>query len=299
MIWRNRFLILRRVLQIVILGLFILANCAILEVWNHQEESKIFIQNTQDLESVGSILSKENASTLLSGNLSFSRVLGAIPLSDPFASLQLFLAGGVIAFDVWLGVLLVVLFYGVFAGRAYCAYVCPMNLVSDLAAFLRTKIGIDSLKGINLPRGLRYGVLVLSLLLSWIFAIPAFESINPVSALHRGVIFGMGFSILGVVMVFLFDLLVLRHGFCGHICPIGATFSLIGKFALLRIRHDAKACTKCMKCIAICPEKQVLNMIGKESRSVDSMACLRCGRCVEVCDDHALKLSLGGKNERN
>lgn len=296
-LWKNKFLILRRLVQVGILGLFILGNYAVLELRNHQEEKKQWVQNTYNQEVKGSILGKENLSSVLSGDLSFSKVFGVIPLSDPFATLQLFVAGGVVAVDLWLGFLIVVGFYGIFAGRAYCAYVCPINLVSDFASFLRRKLGLNALKGVNIPRGLKYGVLVLALILSAIFAIPAFESINPVSALHRGVVFGMGFGILGVALIFLFDLFVLKNGFCGHICPIGATFSLIGKFSLLRIKHNASNCTKCMECIKICPEPQVLDMIGKESVQVKQMACLRCGRCVEVCQDDALKFSLLGEKK--
>lgn len=297
MLWKNRFLILRRLAQMTILGLFVLGNYAILELRNHQEEKSVIVKNTSDFELSGAILSKENASSILSGNLSFSKVFGEIPLSDPFASLQLFLAGGVVALDVWLGVLLIVFFYGIFAGRAYCAYVCPINLITDFASFLRKKLGMNALKGINLPRSFKYGVLVLSLILSFVFGIPAFESINPVSAFHRGIIFGMGFGILGAMAIFLFDFFVLKDGFCGHICPIGATFSLIGKFAFLKVRHDASKCTKCMKCIGVCPEPQVLDMVGKKSSPITQMACLRCGRCIELCDDDALRFSLIGEKK--
>ena len=122
--------------------------------------------------------------------------------------------------------------------------------------------------------------------------------INPVSMLSRGIIFGMGFSILGIVMIFLFDLFVLKNGFCGHICHIGATFSLLGKFSILKVRHKVQNCTKCMKCIEVCPEKQVLDMIGKKDARVTQMACIKCGRCIDVCGDDALSFSiLGGKNE--
>ena len=99
-------------------------------------------------------------------------------------------------------------------------------------------------------------------------------------------------------MIFLFDLFVLKNGFCGHICPIGATFSLLGKFSVLKVKHKVQNCTKCMKCIEVCPEKQVLDMIGKRDARVTQMACIKCGRCIDVCGDNALSFSiLGGKNE--
>lgn len=296
-LWKEKYLFLRRIVQVGILTLFVLGNFALLEVRNHQDVGKMAVLNTYDLKVEGALLSKSNLSSILSGDLSFSKVFETIPLSDPFATLQLFVAGGGLAFDVWLGALIVSLFYGVFAGRAYCGWVCPINLVVDLSAWLRRKLSITT-SLLNLPRGFKYLVLALSLALSILFGVGAFEMINPVSMLSRGIVFGMGFGILGIVMIFLFDLCVLKNGFCGHICPIGATFSLIGKFSLLKVKHKVQNCTKCMKCVEICPEKQVLDMIGKKDARVTQMACIKCGRCIDVCSDNALSFSiLGGKNE--
>lgn len=296
-IWKAKYLSLRRVVQIGILMLFVAGNYALLEVRTHQDVEKIGVLNTQDLQLEGTLLSKTNLSHILSGDLSFSKILDFIPLSDPFATLQLFVAGGGLAMDLWIGALIITLFYGIFAGRAYCSWICPINMVTDLSAWLRRKFSITT-SLLNLPRGFKYLVLVLSLILSALFGVGAFEMINPVSMLSRGIVFGLGFGILAVGMIFLFDLFVLKNGFCGHICPIGATFSLIGKFSLLKVRHQVQNCTKCMKCIEVCPEKQVLDMIGKKDAKVTQMACIKCGRCIDVCGDNALSFSiLGGKNE--
>jgi ferredoxin-type protein NapH len=146
----------------------------------------------------------------------------------------------------------------------------------------------------NLSRKVRYWILGLSIPLSLAFALPAFEFISPISMLHRGVIFGMGLGWAAVLAVFLFDLFVQKNGFCGHICPLGAFYSLIGRFSLLRVRHDSDKCTLCMKCKAICPEKEVLHMVGKESAYVSMGECINCGRCIEVCDDDALNFSIRG-----
>ncbi|WP_027327274.1 quinol dehydrogenase ferredoxin subunit NapH [Helicobacter pametensis] len=292
-----RFLVMRRLVQIGLLALFILGNYALLELKTPNGIHQEGLLNTQSASFEGVLMSKENFSHLLSGNLSFSKVLDTIPLSDPFATLQLFVAGGSLALDVWIGALIISLFYGVFAGRAYCGWVCPINPITDLSAWLRRRFALKT-SLLSLPRGFKYLVLLASLILSVLFGVGAFEMINPVSMLHRGIVFGMGFGILGIGAIFLFDLFVLKNGFCGHICPIGATFSLIGKFSILKVKHNVQNCTKCMKCIEICPEKQVLDMVGKRDAQVTQMACLKCGRCIDVCADDALNFSiLGGKNE--
>lgn len=296
-IWKAKYLLLRRVVQLGIMILFVLGNYALLELKTSNGVQKTMLLGSENATFEGVLVSKTNLSHILSGDLSFSKLFGSIPLSDPFATLQLFVAGGSLAFDIWLGALIVSLFYGIFVGRAYCGWVCPVNMVTDLSAWLRRKFSITT-PLLNLPRGFKYLVLALSLVLSFLFGIGAFEVINPVSMLHRGIVFGMGFGILGIGAIFLFDLFVLKNGFCGHICPIGATFSLIGKFSILKVKHKVQNCTKCMKCIEVCPEKQVLDMIGKRDARVTQMACIKCGRCIDVCGDNALKFSiLGGKNE--
>lgn len=233
---------------------------------------------------------------ILQGDISSSLFLETIPLSDPYALLQFFASGAFVGSTAIIGGLIILGFYAIFAGRAFCAFVCPMNLITDFAAFLRRKLNIDSLsEGAGFPRKLRYWILGLSLVVSFVMGIAAFEAISPISAMYRAIVFGSGVlsaGLLGALCVFLFDLFGQKHGFCGHICPLGAFYSSISHSALLRVKYNNDKCTKCMKCKQICPEPQVLNIIGKESGSVNSGECTRCGRCIEVCADYALKFSI-------
>ncbi|WP_300896940.1 quinol dehydrogenase ferredoxin subunit NapH [uncultured Helicobacter sp.] len=297
-LFKMRFLLLRRLDQLLILALFVLGNYSIGILKNVQskEEVAIFGGNVESLlGDSSSVVAKQSSvfSHITQGNLSYAQWFGIFPLSDPLAALQIFFAGGGLALDVWLGVLLVVALYGVFLGRAYCAFVCPINLITDLANFLRAKLGFNrTQRMVFLSRSSRFVILALSLILSALFGVAAFELISPISMLHRGLVFGMGFGIFAILAVFLFDLLVVKNGFCGHICPLGATYSLIGKFALLRVKHTLANCTKCMQCVRVCPEPDVLKPVGKEDGAFKTMTCLRCGRCIEVCDDNALHFSI-------
>ncbi len=231
---------------------------------------------------------------MLQGNLSSSTILGVIPMSDPYAALQMLAAGATLATDLLLGVLVVTLLYFVVGGRAFCSWVCPINMVTDFASFVRELIGMNKLTGVKQPasRKLRYWVLGLSLIVSAIMGLAAFEFISPISMLHRGIVFGIGFGWAGVLIIFLFDLFVLKNGWCGHICPLGGFYSILGKFSLIRVKHNEENCTLCMKCKVVCPENQVLHMIGKKSLPVLSGECTNCARCIEVCDDDALSFSL-------
>jgi ferredoxin-type protein NapH len=232
--------------------------------------------------------------TILEGNLSSSLIMGVVPMSDPYAALQMLFAGAVLASDLLIGVGVATLFYFLIGGRAFCSWVCPINMVTDFAGFVREKIGMNQLTGVKQPasRKLRYWILALSLVISAIMGVTAFEFISPISMVHRGIVFGMGFGWAAVVIIFLFDLFVLKNGWCGHICPLGGFYSLLGKFSLIRVQHLEENCTLCMKCKVVCPENQVLHMIGKESLQVLSGECTNCARCIEVCDDDALKFSI-------
>jgi len=257
-----RFMLLRRISQTAIMGLFLGGN---LLGWQ-----------------------------ALQGNLSTSRLLHVMPLTDPFAVLQIFAARHMVATEALTGSLIIMLFFGLIAGRSFCSWVCPMNMVTDAANWLREKAGLTvSGNGpVVISRRTRYGVIGISLAVSLATGIAAFEWISPIAMLHRGIIFGMGMGWTLVLAVFIFDLFVQRDGFCGHVCPLGGFYALITRFSLIRIQHDREKCSLCRKCLDICPEQQVLPMVGKSSSTVTSGACTNCGRCIEVCPDHAMKFGI-------
>ncbi len=230
---------------------------------------------------------------VLQGDLSSSVLFGTVPLSDPFAVLQILATGAIIGTNAVVGALVIALFYGLVGGRAFCSWVCPVNMITDLAAWLRRKLLIDKIeRKIWITRNLRYYMVVLALIVSAISGLAAFEIVSPITIFNRGVIFGFGAGIGFLVVIFLFDLFVVKNGWCGHICPLGGVHSIIGKYSLLRVKHNSDNCTLCMKCKDVCPEVQVLGMIGKRSEAVSKVECTNCGRCVDVCDDDALEFHI-------
>lgn len=256
-----RYLIARRFTQITVLVLYIAAN-----IWGIK---------------------------ILEGNLSFSIFAQTVPLSDPFAVLQMFAAGAVISLDILVGALIIMTLYGLIGGRMFCSWVCPINMVTDTANWLRRKLGISKVqKRVYLSRNVRFWVLALSLFLSFAMGVTAFEFISPISILHRGIVFGMGFGLMAVLVIFLFDLLVHENAWCGYICPLGGFYALLGRFSFLRVKYDNEKCTECLQCKTVCPEKEVLSMVTKFSATVTEGACTNCGRCIEVCEDDALNFGI-------
>jgi len=231
---------------------------------------------------------------ILSGTFGSSLLFETIPLADPYTTLQVLATGFVLGADVLIGAAIITLFYFVVGGRAFCSWVCPINMVTDLANWLRRKLKLDK-EEVNyrfIKRSARYWIMVLGLIVSAVVGIAAFEVLSPITIMQRGIIFGFGAGISVVIAIFLFDLFGVRNGWCGHLCPLGATYSLIGKASLIRVDHDHEACTACMKCKVVCPENHVLHMINKKSIMVTDGECTNCGRCIDVCDDDALKFNI-------
>lgn len=259
----SKYLILRRIVQLSILMLFM--------------SSSIF------------------GLKLLMGNYSSAYVLEFFYLADPYAVLQMLATGFLPSVELLIGAGIITTFYALLGGRLFCSWVCPLNIVTDLASYLRRRFKIKTLiKNADAQkfRNVRFYVLGLGLVLSMIFGEAAFELFNPISMLHRALIFGLGFGLNIVLIVFLADLFVMPHLWCGHMCPVGAFYSIAGKFSFLKVQHTQENCTLCMKCKKVCPEIHVLAIIGKESGKISSSDCTDCGRCIDVCDDNALDFSV-------
>ena len=223
---------------------------------------------------------------IVDGTLAGSRTLGILPLTDPFVALQSILAGHWPELTTLIGALIVLAVYALIGGRVYCSWVCPINPVIDAAHWLHDKLGIP--KGWQPKRHTRLWLLGTVLITSALTGTVAWEIINPITMLHRGLVFGMGAAWGVVAAVFLFDLFVARRGWCGHLCPVGAFYGLLGQKSLLRVSApNRSACDNCMDCFAVCPEMHVITaaLRGKDGDTplILSPDCTNCGRCIDVC----------------
>ncbi len=264
----HRWLILRRLSQFGILGLFLLGPLA--GIW------------------------------VVKGNLNYSYTLDVLPLTDPFVALQSLATGHLPETLGLIGVGITLVFYLLVGGRVYCSWVCPVNLVTDAAGWLRDRLGIKG--SAHISRRTRYWMLGMTFLGSALSGVVLWELINPVSMLHRGLIFGLGAAWTVVLAVFLFDLFVMSRGWCGHLCPVGAFYGLIGRWSPVRISASKRdACNDCMDCFEVCPEPQVIRPALKgEGKGIGpvilSPNCTNCGRCIDVCSKEVFHFGLRGNN---
>lgn len=225
------------------------------------------------------------------GTLASSMTLGVLPLTDPMMALQALLAGHVLETSGLIGAAIVLAAYALVGGRTFCGWACPVNVVTDFAAWVRTRFGLKD--AYPMDRRLRLlilgGVLVGSALTGTI----VWEAVNPVTMLHRalvtGTLFTGGAALSITVAVLLFDLGVASRGWCGHLCPVGAFYALVGAKGLVRVSAaNRDACDNCMDCFTVCPERQVITPALRGAKTgaspiIVSRDCSNCGRCIDVC----------------
>lgn len=225
---------------------------------------------------------------LLAGNLSAAKFMGVVPLADPFAVLQMLAARHAPATEVLMGAVLVLLAYALVGARTFCAWVCPVNAVTDAAAWARARLPARA-DAVRVSPATRYAALGLTLVVSCATGVAAFEAVSPIGFLHREIVFGAGFGLAVVGAVFAYDLAVQRRGFCGHLCPLGAFYALAGRGGQLAVRFDAATCTRCGDCVRACPEPRVLHFTELAARGrVVSGECQNCGKCIAVCPEGSL-----------
>jgi ferredoxin-type protein NapH len=231
---------------------------------------------------------------ILTGDLSASRVFRTIPLADPYAALQILATGHAPASTALVGAALILGFYFAVGGRSFCAWVCPVNPVADFAGWAKRRL---PLKGqFPVARQTRFAIMALALAVSAFSGVAAFEWISPVAITHRELIFGPSLGLGVLLLILLLDLFVVRRGWCGSLCPLGAFYSVVGRRSALRVGFDAARCDRCGDCTPVCPEPQVLDFRRMADRGfVDSGDCTNCARCLEVCPSGAFGFTLRGR----
>jgi len=226
------------------------------------------------------------------GTLAASRLFG-VALADPVAALEAMLASGRVWGPLVLSAGLLMAVYLVL-GRAFCAWVCPVGLLSELLERLiprlrrREPAWLERVR----PEAILAGLLAGSMLLG----LPLFQLLSPVNLVVRALLFGLGLEavlLLGVVAV---DLALGSRAWCRHLCPLGAFYGLLGRAAPLRIRLERGACNRCGVCVAKCPMGAGVlapAVAGRGPAEARPDLCTRCGDCVAACPHAALAFGLG------
>jgi len=219
------------------------------------------------------------------GNLAAGDLLG-VSLVDPLAFLQATLASHVFIPSFLGSALLVAVFYFVLGGRTFCAWICPVYLLTEMNDRMRRYFdGADRKYSLQ---GTRWSFAV-TLIVSLLAGIPLFEILSPIGITSRAIMFKACLPLLLVLAILLVELFFARRVWCRSLCPAGGFYALVGRFSPVRIAFSQQLCTGCGACSRVCPVAEVLTSSLVDGRSqVESGDCTRCGDCIDNCPAKAL-----------
>jgi len=187
--------------------------------------------------------------------------------------------------------------------KAFCSWVCPIGLLSEMLARAGRRIGGRTLRPwrwLDVPaRGLKYLILA--------FFVAAVLSMDP--AAIRSFIESPYNRVADVKMylffaepsgVTLLTLAALAIGsvavsglWCRYLCPYGALLGLFSWLSPLKVRRDEERCTSCGACDKACWARLPVS----RKRSVASVECSGCLDCVASCQSRgALRFGTSGRD---
>jgi len=226
---------------------------------------------------------------LFSGNLAAGELLG-IRLADPLAFLQATLASHLFIGSFFGSALLVAVVYFISGGRSFCAWICPVYLLTEMNEKIRRLFGSgERTYSLN---GVRWS-LIITLVITVAAGVPLFEILSPIGITSRAIMFRSWLPLLLVCAIFIVELFVARRIWCRSLCPAGGFYSLLGRLSPLRVGFAPQLCTHCGECSQVCPFEEVLNpSLTQSSPQIASGDCTRCGNCIDICPTKALGLDI-------
>ncbi|MDP2173950.1 MAG: 4Fe-4S binding protein [Candidatus Cloacimonadaceae bacterium] len=189
----------------------------------------------------------------------------------------------------WLSIFagFLILVYGMFRGRKFCAYVCPLGTAQEGVFALRSK-KYRTKKRVPWLYERKYAfVKYLILLLTSVMVIRGvgylFIQLCPFYALSRLPIIGQRGLLLLVLI--LFAGFFTERFWCRFLCPYAAlmnVFQWIGaRIGLKRrkVKRNLERCNDCGVCMLYCP----MNINIAEYEYVRDPNCIHCQICAEKC----------------
>ena len=225
------------------------------------------------------------------GTLSSSDVFG-INLLDPFAVLQIAAASKSFVLDWLIFALPIVIAYALIRGRAFCGWVCPVNLLLELTDALRRIFGI-SVRERSIPRHTKLWIAGGILVLSFATSVPLFEAFSPISAVNKGIVLGSTAGLWTLASIIVLELFWSHRVWCRSLCPLGGFYEAIGRIGLLSVKIDHAACIHCDACKQSClagPDI-VVPVLADEAVCLRAGECMLCGACIDSCPTRALSVT--------
>lgn len=206
---------------------------------------------------------------------------------------SLFGVGG-IAFMIvlWLGVSLTV-------GRGWCSWICFFGGMDEGFSRLCKKPKIKNIdkKWTYLP----HAILLVIVLLSAITLSPfycqwlcPFKVVTEYVAITSflGVVKTIIFVILFIGLVIVLPILTGRRIQCGLFCPFASLQSFTNKINVFDVRINRDKCANCKLCVKSCPTFSLDEVSLSKGKTL--LSCTKCGRCIDICPQNAVSYHIKG-----
>lgn len=227
-----------------------------------------------------------------------TRIVPSMQLLPSTGRLAALTAGSLGILGIVLPVLL--LLSSAIFGRWYCAFLCPLGSLQDLAACFRRKNWRYRTSSMMLRMTALIGAAALAVagalsLASWIdpwsifsrfitcdiqpLVRIAFRADLPGLSLETVIPAGLAMAVILVVSAFS------GRWFCGNLCPVGTVLGLLNRLAPLRLRLEQSACIYCGRCTSVCPA----SCLDGARKVLDSTRCTYCLACLDACPTGSLR----------
>jgi polyferredoxin len=218
-------------------------------------------------------------------------VEGFLPIAALMSLRHLWTAGEVHpVHPAGLVILLAIVATGLLLKKAFCSWLCPVGVVSEMLA----TIGLGSFgRRLRLPRfldvplrGLKY--LLLLFFLHAIFVVMAPQAITAFLDAPYS-------RVADVKMLYFFERpspfairvmaglvllsLAIPYAWCRYLCPYGALLGGLSVLSPLKVTRHAPSCIDCGLCTKACPSLLPVHRLGR----VRSDECFGCLSCVAAC----------------
>jgi len=190
---------------------------------------------------------------------------------------------------------------GVFAGRPFCAYICPAGALQEAAFGVCAKPAVQGWKNY-----IKYGVWIVWLA-AVVFLYARSGGVSRVDFLYqtdRGVsvseVAGYGVYYAIVLLVLASALIGGKRAFCHYFCwmaPFMVVGALLGRLLRvpgLRVAATPGLCVSCHRCNQACPMGVEPELAAERGR-VDSAECIACGACADACPKKVFRVGMGAR----
>ncbi len=193
---------------------------------------------------------------------------------------------------LWLGFSLAV-------GRGWCSWICFFGGMDEGFSRLcrKPKITAVDSKWTALPWAVLLGIVLTSAATlsptycAWLCpfkTVTEFPAIESAKTALQAVIFSSLF--IGLVVVL--PILTGRRTQCSLFCPFGAFQSLFNKINIFAVRINRADCVNCNLCLQKCPTFSLDEQSLQAGKTL--LSCTKCGKCIDICPKKAIAFHIKG-----